>query len=191
MLCFERRREKRTAHERSDAVNARGTTQVIADSAREPRKRRLDARRLLCRGPAPNAAMSLWSLLKVCLLSCNAVAILDKRRFLQPTEERFEGAAAARGTSSEPRGPAAGARRRRGGAAAPPWGRGAARRARLVAPMLGVRKIECAWIASVRKIAGREVVHQALNFLNAAQYLRPVLIPLNFVCIFVEVLFGS
>lgn len=72
--------------------------------------------------------MSLWSLLKVCLLSCNAVAILDKRRFLQPTEERFE---------------------------------------------------------------GREVVHQALNFLNAAQYLRPVLIPLNFVCIFVEVLFGS
>lgn len=32
---------------------------------------------------------------------------------------------------------------------------------------------------------------QVLNFFLAAQYLRPMLIPLNMVCIFVELLFGG
>jgi len=72
--------------------------------------------------------LSLWSLLKICLLLSNSVAILNKPRFL----DRFD---AARHEGS--------------------------------------------------------LTGQALNFLTAAQYMRPVLIPLNLVCIFVEMLFGS
>ena len=36
-----------------------------------------------------------------------------------------------------------------------------------------------------------EMATQAVNFAKAAQYLRPILIPLNIVCIFVEMLFGA
>ena len=71
--------------------------------------------------------LSLWSMIQICLLSCNAVAILNRPRFLDRVESRCSG----------------------------------------------------------------DLSTQALNFVKAAQYLRPILIPLNIVCIFVEMLFGA
>jgi len=72
--------------------------------------------------------LSLWQMLKVCLLMSNAVAILNRPRFLN----KFE---------AEP--------------------------------------------------GDMSLKGQVLNFLLAAQYMRPVLIPLNMICIFVELLFGG
>ena len=71
--------------------------------------------------------LSLWSMIKVCLLGCNAIAILNRPRFLDKVEAR----------------------------------------------------------------CSNEMATQAVNFAKAAQYLRPILIPLNIVCIFVEMLFGA
>jgi len=72
--------------------------------------------------------MSLWSLLKVGLLCTNAVAILNRKRFLARLQPEV--------------------------------------------PDLSLRS-------------------QVVNFLLAAQYLRPMLIPLNVLVMFVELLFGS
>ena len=71
--------------------------------------------------------LSLWSMIKVCLLGCNAIAILNRPRFLDKVEAR----------------------------------------------------------------CSNDMATQAVNFAKAAQYLRPILIPLNIVCIFVEMLFGA
>jgi hypothetical protein len=76
---------------------------------------------------APQTMLSLWSMIKVCLLGCNAIAILNRPRFLDKVEAR----------------------------------------------------------------CSNEMATQAVNFAKAAQYLRPILIPLNIVCIFVEMLFGA
>ena len=71
--------------------------------------------------------LSLWSMIKVCLLGCNAIAILNRPRFLDKVEAR----------------------------------------------------------------CSNDLATQAINFAKAAQYLRPILIPLNIGCIFVEMLFGA
>lgn len=72
--------------------------------------------------------LSLWQMLKIVLLLSNAVAILNRPRFLN--------------------------------------------------------KFEC-------EPGDMSPKGQVLNFLIAAQYMRPVLIPLNVICIFVEMLFGG